>query len=289
MFISKQLCIFFLVFIFTACSQPDKENTEKGSPIAKVGESMLYKQDLSGIVPPKTPKNDSIQMVEMYIDSWVKTQLMFVEAKSLIEFDEAEIDRKVLEYKYNLLAYELEKKYVNENLNTEISEKEIDDYYQNNQANFELKNNIIKGIFITVPKNAPRQDTLKQLMLANKKADYKEIKEYCLKFAVSSSLNDSVWVEFEKNVVGTPFAEIPNKIDFLQQNQFVIKSDNEFNYYLKINDYKISNQISPLPFVRERIIGMIINQRKMQLIKKLEQEIYEKAKKNNTFTIFKNE
>lgn len=275
---STYLIILFSAFLLVHCAgTPEKD---KGKVIAQVGSSKLYASDLKELATDSTWK-------EQYIQSWIKKQLIIAKAQKEIQIDEAELKRKLLDYKYDLLAYEFEKKFIQEKLDTSVTIDKIKDYYENNQGNFALKQNILKGYLVKIQKNKTEKAKIKNLLQTDKEEQFEQLKEYCIKFADSYHLNDSIWVDFDNLTKNTPFQQIVNKIIFLKSNHFSETADEDFVYYLKIKDYKISDQISPLTFVRNRIIEMIINQRKVQLKKKLEQEIYQKAKENNTFKIYK--
>jgi hypothetical protein len=84
----------------------------------------------------------------------------------------------------------------------------------------------------------------------------------------------------------SPLMELPNKTDFLRRNTYYETSDEDKRYFLKIIQYKIQNDTSPLEFVRDDIQKIILNKRKVALAKELEDEIYEKALKNEGFKIY---
>ena len=108
--------------------------------------------------------SDSTDIVERYVQSWIKKQLLIDEASSRIDFDEAEISRKILDYRYALMVHEFKQFHINEQLQKEVTEEEIQSYYVANQANFELKQNIIRGIFIKLPKEAPKINTVGKMI-----------------------------------------------------------------------------------------------------------------------------
>src|SRR5688500_15002259 len=114
---------------------------ENRQPVARVHTAYLYKDELSGIVPPNASREDSTSWVEAYIDSWIKKQLLIHEATRKININEAEVERKMLDYRYSIIAYEYQTYYVKQNLDTMIQAKEIEDYYKNNIDNFILKQN----------------------------------------------------------------------------------------------------------------------------------------------------
>jgi hypothetical protein len=167
-----------------------------------------------------------------------------------------------------------------------ISETEIQKYYQEHLDNFVLKQNIVQGTYLKVPKGAPRTNHVKDLIFSTKEKDRKELKSYCLSFSSAYHLYDSAWMEFDKLAVNSPLAEIPNKIQFLKSYSYYETADNEFLYFLKIEAYKISDNVSPIEFVKGDIKNIILNKRKVELARKLEEEVYENASKKKEFEVF---
>ncbi len=287
-----------IICFFTGCNQikyPDflsfkekaVEKNFSSEPLARVYNVLLYPEDIEGLVGEYVSPADSVSIVNRYVESWIRKQLLIAEAASQIDFDEAEMERKILDYRYALMTYKFEKYYVNEKVVREVSENEIQAYYDENKDNFQLKQNIIKGIFVKIPQEAPRIGSFRKLFIEKKdEKDDEQIKSYCYSFATSYSLEDTIWLNFEDIIRNTPLASIPNKVQFLQQNKFVETSDDNFMYFLKVTEYKISDQISPLEFVKDDIANIIINKRKIELTNKLEEKIYKEAKKNDDFEIF---
>ncbi|WKK79054.1 peptidylprolyl isomerase [Marivirga arenosa] len=258
-------------------------------PVARVGNSVLYQKDLAGIVGNDISVKDSTNLIDRYVNSWIKKQLLISEASEKIDFDQASIERKVLDYRYALMVHEFKKYYVDNNLDTVVTNEEIETYFNDNKDNFELKQNIIRGYFITVSKDAPKINKLKSLINSDKPQDFKELKSYCFRFAETYFLEDSVWINFDEAIRNTPFTSVTNKIDFLKSNKFVEDENEEKIYFLRIKEFKISDQISPLEFVRNDIKQIILNKRKVALANQLEEEVFEKAKSSNKYEIYKAE
>ena len=110
--------------------QSQRDNANTGKPIAKVADQVLYEDDLEGLYPEGASTADSTDRVESYINNWIEQQLLIKEASEAIDFNEAEIDRKVLDYKYALMVHEYEKLKVNEQLSMEVSDEEVKAYYE---------------------------------------------------------------------------------------------------------------------------------------------------------------
>jgi len=136
------------------------------------------------------------------------------------------------------------------------------------------------GIWLGV---LPREET-PQFVTFEK--DQNELKSYCLSFSTAYHLSDSAWMVFDELVKNSPLAEIPNKIQFLKANRYYETSDDGYLYFLKVAKYRISDNISPLEFVKDDIRNIILNKRKVELAKKLEDEVYNKAVREKEFEVF---
>lgn len=254
--------------------------------VAKVGKAYLYKDELAGIVPPKVEKMDSTARVEAYIDSWVRKQLLIQEATKKIDINEAEVERKILDYRYSIIAYEYQTYYIKEHLDTAINPGEIEKYYKENIDNFILKQNIIRATFLKVPKNAPQIKRVKELIFAKTDEGKADLKAFCLSFSAAYHISDSTWMIFDELVRNSPIVEIPNKVQFLKTNPYYETEDDNYLYFLKVDEYRISDNVSPLEFVRDEISNIILNKRKVELAKKLEDEVYNNALEQNDFEIY---
>ena len=265
--------------------KPDASDNSR-KPVARVNNVYLYEDELEGITTTGITKEDSVSRVMAYVNSWIRKQLIMQEAQKKIDINEAEVQRKVLDYRYSLIGYEYQNYYIRQNLVDSVTELVINQYYKMNKDNFILKKNIVRATFIKVPKGAPRTNRIKPWLYSVKQKDQDDLKSYCLSFSSAYHLSDSSWVEFDKLTVNSPLADIPNKIQFLRTYSYYETSDNEFLYFLKVDGYKISDSESPIDFVRSDIKNIILNKRKVELSKKLEDEIYENAVRNKQFEIY---
>jgi CHAT domain-containing protein len=263
------------------------DTEEERQSVARVDNAYLYRDELAGFIAPGTSAQDSATHMEAYINSWVRKQLLIKEAARKIDIDEAAVERKILEYRYSIIAYEYQTFYIKQHLDTTIASTEIETYYKDNIDNFILKQNIVQATFIKVPKNAPRTGKIKELIYSNREKDEKELKSYCLSFSAAYHLSDSSWMVFDELVRNSSLAEIPNKIQFLKTTPYYETSDDSYLYFLMVDQYRISDNISPLEFVKDDIRNIILNKRKVELAKRLEDEVYAKALEQKEFEIFK--
>ena len=263
-----------------------KDSDESRKPVARVNQSFLYLDELKGIVPKDATATDSAARISSYVTSWIRKQLLLNEAAKNIDINEAEVERRVEEYRYSLIGYEFQNFYIKKNLNDSVSSTEIAAYYKTHLDNFVLKQNIVQGTYIKVPKTAPRIQRIKPLVFSNKAKEMEELKSYCLSFSAEYQLPDSTWIELDKLVANSPMATIPDKIQFLRNYRYYETNDQDFLYFLKVDAFKIVDNVSPVEFVESEIKNIILNKRKVELAKKLEDEVYENGVKRKEFEVF---
>jgi hypothetical protein len=257
-----------------------------GKPIARVYNKYLFYEDIEGIQGKNLSKEDSSSIVNTYINSWILKQLLLMRAEGQIDENDEEIKQRIEECKNTLLLHEFEKNYLKQKLDTNFSEQELRSYYDSNIENFELKQNIFKGVFVKVPKDAPELGKMKALVSSGKPRDLPELKSLCVRFASQYILEDTVWINFDDLVKNSPSMMHSDKAEFLEKNRQAEITDGRFIYLFKIKDYKISKQISPYDFVKGQIRNTLLNKRRTELINQLKLSIYKEAKNNNEFEIF---
>jgi len=287
------LCLLPLVLIGTSCQrleqfyQPSKTTGEvERIAVARVGNTYLYQNDLVGIVPMGSDDKDSSILVKKYLNQWIKKQLTIDKATQELEFDEASIERKVLDYRYALMVYEFEKFYINKHLKKEVSKEEINVYYNEKFENFVLRQNIVKCLFAIVPLEAPQIDNFREMIKTYPNGDLEEIQSYCYRFATKSSLESDLWLAFDEVITNTPITDIGDKVKYLKNNSYIETTDEGNYYFIRLLDYKISNQIAPLEYIQDDIESILINKKKVELRKQLDRDILTNAKENNEFEIY---
>jgi hypothetical protein len=70
------------------------------------------------------------------------------------------------------------------------------------------------------------------------------------------------------------------------ENRVIETSDDNFVYLIRIEEYKIQDEVSPLEYVKEEIENIIINKRKTKLAEELEQEVFDRAVANKDFELY---
>lgn len=281
----------FLLFLglITSCDlfKMKSESEGEDNPVlATVGKSNLKLSDIDFIRKENQGDLDSTELVNRYLQNWIRKQLMIREASKNLTINEAEIERKLLDYRYALIVYEFEKSFVEKNLDKEVSIGEIEEYYEKHKENFSLKEIIVRTNFVKLEKNLPQKRQLERLLRSQRESDKNELKEMALRYANNYYLEDGNWIKFDDIILNSPLAQNPNKVQLLKNSPLISVDDDNYTYYFSILEYKLQDQVPPLEFVRDEISKIIVNKRRVALAEQLHKDVYNKALDNNEFRIY---
>lgn len=277
----------FCILLLFSCKSKDADNEDRKA-VARVNDSYLYQDDIQDIVPRGTAAKDSLELVKKYIDNWVRETLVIQKAEANLSDVQKNVEKQLEDYRKSLITYTYEKELVKQKLDTTVTNEEIEQYYTANKSNFELKDNIIKVIYVKVNKKAPGLNKLEKWYKSDNTKDREQLAGYCHQFAENFYLDDNSWLFFDDLLKEIPI-QTYNKELFLQNNRFVEVSDSVYNYYLNIKGFKIRNSLSPLSFEKDNIKNIILNKRKLQLVTKMKEDIYNDALNNQNIEIYLND
>lgn len=279
----KQLTILtlFLSIIFNSCQFFRKEPGQ--NPVAKINNKYLYQSDLVDIFPKDISSKDSIMMARKFIDNWVRKELMLRKAELNLPDKEKNFEKQIADYRASLIIYKYQQQLLNQKLDTVISAKEIQSYYDQNASNFILSRSAIKGMFIKVPRGAPNIDKIKTWY--RNENDTPLLESYGYQYAVKYDYFNDDWFYFDNLLREIPI-EVTDHERFLRNNPFIETNDSLYYYFAGIKEYKLKSSVSPLSLVNENIRDIIINKRKLKFLQDLEKNVYNEALSKNLFELY---
>ena len=246
----------------------------------------LYQSDIAGVGKGAARPEDSIQAVRNYIDSWVRHNLMLRYAQDNLPDEEQRLNDRLRDYKESLLIYQYENDLVSQKLDTNVSEVEVEKYYDSHRDIFSLKNAIVrvKYIMLRAGTKIPLDSAKAWLKNTN---DYSEpkLEGFCKQYAVTYSLGDSLWYNKDEITALLPVGQFDfDKAQF--SRSYIEVADSGYSYLIKFNDYRIKGTDAPIDFARQEIKNIIINQRKIAFVGTIHKTIYDDALKNGEFEVY---
>ncbi len=264
--------LFFLIlsvsFLFSCFTKEQEEI------LATVNEKDLSLKEVISAMPSQI--EDSAYFVEEYLNRWIRKQLMIYQAEINLNSDLLTYNKQVEDYKASLLIYAYQQELLNQNFDTNVTINEIEAYYHRYKNEFKLSNNIFKGRFIIVEKLAPNLSYLNSWFKSNDEINFDNLVDYCQQFAKEYYLDDNNWQYFSLFNEKLP-KFIENESDFLNRTKGIWFEDDRFRYYIFVKDFKLKGSVSPLYLEKEKIKNVLLNKKKIEYLKQLEEELYQNA------------
>lgn len=271
------------VFTLSSCKYFKKEKDD--TVVARVYDKYLYANDLKEMLPDGLSKEDSTHLANNYINNWVKQGLLIKKAELNLPEEKKGVEQKLEDYRNSLILYLYQEELIKQRLNTMISEDEVIAYYEENKQNFELKENIVRVLYVKLDKQNKSVNKIKKWMNEGDTESKNRLAEYCSTQALRFQLDDTRWFTPEELAKETGIAQ--NKIEQMSRYSNVYELDQNDGYFIiKTLEYQLKNDISPLSFEEENIRNIILNKRKLKLIEDLEKDVMKEGVAKNNFEIY---
>jgi hypothetical protein len=205
--------------------------------------------------------------------------LLLNKAKINIEDENNEIETLVKKYEKDLLIERYKKAVLQQELDTVITDNDIDDYYDVNKNVYRLNEELMQLKYIYFSKDLIDSKNLIKLFKSKEAEDLELLIERELEF-YSYSFNDSIWVSMRDVEKKLTFLKNEKKVE---KNQFIQKEDSLGVYLLAVKDILHRNQVAPKSYVIPTIRQMILHKRKLELMNTIEKTIMIDAIKNKQF------
>ena len=270
--------ILVIAAAMTGCGQ---EHNHKGkTPLVEVSGEFLYKEDLQAALPLNISKDDSVLFAEHYIRNWIEDALLFDKAEGNIP-DNDKISKLVENYLRALIMHTYQEELVNQKLANDISEEEINAYYEKNKELFRLDNPLVKGLFIKVPLSSPDLGNVRVWYRKNNQDVIEKLEKYSLRNAVSYDYFYDRWTSVPDVAAKIPLKVLDTDANYLDKNRNVEVKDTAFCYFLHIEDFLGKDKQKPLDFARDEIKEILINLKRVEFINKVKEDLYQRASDRN--------
>lgn len=281
----KRGILFLLALTVGSCSYFKED--EKPEAVARVDKEYLDASELKGIVPPGTSKEDSIAIVKSYIDRWASQKLLYNAAQvNLSKEKQAEYAKLIRQYEIDLYTSAYLEEVVKRTVDTVVTKEELATYYNANKDNFKTTGALVRLKYVRLDKDHPKFSLVKSRFLSGNKKDLKALTDMAIQFK-SYAFNDSTWVDMNQVYTKLPFITPENRDKYISSSMSYQYPDSTDVYIVKVVKVLDRNQVSPFEYIKPTLHQLIINNRKLELIKKFQKEITDDAIKNNEYEIYK--
>jgi hypothetical protein len=281
------IILFCLLLLFAASCKYLNRNLGAEEPVlARVYDDYLYASDVKNLVPAGTSPNDSLILVKNYVENWVRNRLVLNKANDNLTKDQKDFAKQLEDYRNSLVVYTYESQLIKQSLDTLVKDDEIEAYYDANKSNFLLKDHIVKVAYVKLYADSARAiKTARKFLEPDSLVDYDRFEKFCLNRSTAYLVSINSWHNF-RDLLQTVPIDSYNEEDFIQNRKLIEVNAYPFVYILRFYQFTLKDALSPLSFERNNIKSIIINMRKVELVSKMQDELYKNALKNKDFEVF---
>lgn len=247
MILSAPLWLWLCATAIVSCQRADEEL------VARAYGNCLYRADIEGLVPEGTSSEDSVLIITNYVNQWLQQQVVLEKARKNVKKN---FDKELQNYKNSLIAYEYEQMVVAQLLDTNVGDSELQEYYDSHKELFVLRYPIERSIYVTVAQESANLPQLRKLM--GKKsltdADLDAIQKIASTSAVDYDFDGDTWKPVHQ------LAESEQTVTV--KHVYATQEPGE---------------ASPLEMERESIKTIILNRRKIDIIKNMQRDLLKEA------------
>ena len=280
---SIQVGLILIVTMFLFSCQEKK--TDKGEIIVSVYGKNLYKADLENIFYEGISYNDSVMRSKVYIDKWVRNQLLVRQAENNLEPSQLDFTKRLEEYRNSLVINKYETELIRQKLDTEVTEDQIKEYYDNNSDEFRLNRDVVRMASVDLPKDSKKKWLFTQLFRDYDLLMVDSITSLANEYALSYDMNIDEWRNFD-DVIDKYNLKVKDNKSFLNDNKYIVVNNNDVSTLVRFCDYRFVNEVSPCEMEVERIRYIILSNRKKELLEKLYEDLYSKAIQDKAFDVY---
>ena len=275
------LTVVVLTLLLQGCNFIRKHPKE--DVVAECYGKYLYKSELVAVIPDGTSMIDSIQRAGAYIDTWIRRQVLLHQAEN--NLGDLDFNKELEEYRNALVVYTFESRLIDQRLDTIVTEEEMETFYEEHKDDFQVRTTMVKAAYIIIDEDCKQRDIFAKLLRDKDTLMLQNIDELAAHHAVSSHLDIDHWMRLSELTSVVPI-EILNTESFLKKNKFVSMQWNDYICMVRFVDYLLEESVSPFDLERQNIKSVILERRKKELLDRMKNALYEKAKKDKAFEVY---
>ena len=254
--------------------------------VAEVEGMMLLRSDLDEVMPDGLSAEDSTRLAVQYINTWA-TDIVFQKiAEQQLSKAEKDVTKELEDYRKSLLKYRYEQLYINERLDTAVTDELVDEYYNAHADKFVLQRPVMKARFLSIYADSPGLEPIRTRMSSSDVEDLVEAD----RLAYSSAMKFTTWNDEWIDVSELSMEFGMDYQTFLEQirGNWVEKKDTTGLVRLAyISEMKRTGEMAPIEYSAPSIKDMIVSARKQELVNGLEQDLLNDARENGKFKIYR--
>ena len=254
------------------CGEGAESSTQS---VARVGTATLTAEQVRAHVPVGLSLDDSATAAQRYVDQWVREQILVAQAEAALPPEAMAFEDEIKAYRNALLLHAFKERYVNERMDSEVSEEEALAFYEANEASFMLTDYAVRVLFINAPETAVLDD-IREPFAALDSTGMIDIERWCVENGAVYGLDGSTWWTLSAFTKEVPMNFYRTESQLSSRRLVDFEAEGR-HYLVRFIEHALKDEVAPFSAVRNDVTEMILHRRKQQLLLAMEEQLVVKA------------
>jgi len=259
------------ILFFTSCQN------HKDRIVCEVFNQKLYESVVIQNIPSGLNPEDSLEMFQTYVTSWLKEQILLHEANKVLSISEKSFDDKIRKYREHLLIEAYFNKMTQDSLKFLVSDQELKHFIGEYKESEPIQKNVVRVNYVKLSKNSKVGNSIKEILFDDVKRIHEKNKLVTLcSDSLEYFLDDNQWILLDYLENDFPFS-INIKDQLLRDHKKMDVSDDYYRYIIVFLDFKTQYTSHESDEEQNSLRNLLIQQKKVNYINKLKESLYKKA------------
>ncbi|MCI7178610.1 MAG: hypothetical protein SOU95_00475 [Candidatus Cryptobacteroides sp.] len=274
-----------VAILFSASACEWAEQVISGEVVASVGKSRLYRSDLNKVLPSGLSADDSTRLAHQYINTWASDVIFLNIAEKQLSDAELDVTKELEDYRKSLLKYRYEQRYINDRLDTLVTEAQIDEYYRKHPEKFVLQVPVVRADFLCISPESPSLAEFRRNIVSDDVPQMQITDSLAYSSAIKYENFGGRWIDMTvlAKEFGLDYAELMT----FRKGEWIERSgDTGLLSIAYIREFVPAGKLAPIGYATPLIRDILLSTRKRELVSNLEQDLLEQARENGKFEIY---
>lgn len=190
----------------------------------------------------------------------------------------------VRDYRKTLITHSYIEQIVSQEVEGNILDSEIEEYYNSNKEIFIAREPYIKGLYIKVPKSASGISQVRHWYKDSSERAVDNLEKYGLRNAVDYEYFYDRWRSLNEMLLRLPVKDVEK--GRIKKEKNIELSDSAFHYFLHVIEFIDEGEILPLEYAGKEIKEILMNKKRVEFITRMKEDLYNEASENNDIKYF---
>ncbi|MDE0721949.1 MAG: hypothetical protein OSB28_01455 [Flavobacteriales bacterium] len=272
---SKGFIVLTALVSLNACVIFSDETIEDKVVVSAFGKNLLL-DSLCSRIPDELSFEDSTLLSERIIEGWVRENVLLAQAEKNINEFSSSFESSIRSYRNALLVTKFEREFIASRVDTEVQDEEIEKFHSDYPELFQLKEHVLRAVFFEINTEEDMLDSARIWLTTADSISVPKLEQWSIERGAHFALDVDYWW-FLSDLLQTVPMQVYRIEDQLRDRRLIEFTDGDSRYLLRILEHRLKDLPSPISIARERIVDLIIQERRRSILENLRDDLVSDA------------